>query len=281
MFVILSGYFFHQRGGVVDNVYSSFKTLAVPYLKTGLFCLVFSYTFYDDTFTKQLLYGLFIGNCGNVFSYYTTFPLQGGPMWFLLSLFWCRVTYDIISRRTSRKITGILSFVIFLGAYVIGAKIVTIPLGFGAGLTMLPFYFIGHLLHEYPQKKVFVLYMIPIWLYAVATSYLNMAQFIYGHTPVAFMGGVSGTLVIWNVCKHIKGVFAKLLSYIGRHTLTILCCHSIIYNLRVPLLQSAHIKSPEGLIDDIVFVGGSVLVSGLFLLVKFFNYKIHHRYESF
>lgn len=264
LFVILSGYFFRDKGNLIHASLSNYKALAKPYLITAGVCLLVSCVFFDTDYTIRLLKGFFMGNSGRRGILYSTAEYQSGPMWFLASLFWCKCIFDILFKYLPRY-CGWMCFMLFFVGFIVCSRWISIPLGLGAGLTMLPFYFIGYYLHNHTINIKIDLLILVIWMAAVKYSYLNMAQFIYSILPLAFMGGVSGSIVVWKSCKQIQGCVAVILSYIGRNTLTILCCHSLVYNLRTPILRIYSIE-PECLIDDIVYIGGSVALSIIVLI---------------
>ena len=153
----------------------------------------------------------------------------GGPIWFLLALFWCRLFYNLLYGICRRK-EFLLSLAVSLIAWQIVDKIINLPLCILVGLTALMFYSTGYNFRKIGLEKIkpwHYIVEITIWALSVFTeTYLNMSMYIFMRFPLSIITAVIGTIIILKCSTYIHGLFAKALSFLGRHTLDILVAHT-------------------------------------------------------
>lgn len=102
LFFMVSGYFYRIKP-LSDFWHGNIRSLMVPYMFTCVIAFVLSFMFAMGNY-KDIFYGTFgipstwFGS-GNIASYG-----GNGPLWFLLTLFWCRFIYDLLQRAINNKI---------------------------------------------------------------------------------------------------------------------------------------------------------------------------------
>lgn len=286
LFFILSGYFFKEKDSV-QLIRSDFQKLVIPYIVTIVIvatCTLFSLPISGSLFFHKLLGGIYgcIGSYRMLFPSHT-FNCHAGPAWFLLSIFWCRTYFNTIYKY-KRNHYMLLSCLLFIAFWLIGMLIVNIPLCIGSGFTGILFYAMGVRLKDrgilnfnYWQYILIVL----IWLFAAYYGNINMSQYNYCigpgalHNilsfPISIMGALCGTLVICKLSSFVRGNFQQIMTFIGTHTLGILCCHTVAFALLSNTMRILSLDTKDALAKDIVLVSLSIGLSAMYITLK--NYK--------
>lgn len=254
LFYIFSGYFYKPkqfREVFIGGVHSLVK----PYFVTGAISLLIL-VLIDHLYAYSFLKGLFVGTLGNYDAKYSHWPLQAGPIWFLLSLFWCKLYFNFIYHKFSRfyfEISIALSFVFLY----IGKHYLNLPLCIGSGFASLVFYAIGKKLRDYSLDEVATknLFLnLVVWMAAVHYTTLNLAQYICKLYPLSVAGALCGTLVVYIFSTRISGAIARLLSLIGKQTLTILCCHGVAFAVSNEIVNSSYFINIPYIIDILYLI---------------------------
>ena len=145
LFFILGGYFF-KPSGFKKHLLKDARRLLLPYA-FSVFLLILWFILlgakYDNygMVWRTLQSGMFGSGQIHASPIWGDYPTIG-MIWFLLAMFWCRVTYNIVSRlsATHRFLT---SAVIAMAATVIDNFIINMPFGILTGLSAIMFYMLG------------------------------------------------------------------------------------------------------------------------------------------
>ncbi len=229
LFFFISGFFFKPKSNK-KLIKTDLDRLVKPYILTSILISLFLLCFDSPTAASHSLIGTLVGCEGNEA---TKFQLAGGlrsgPIWFLLALFWCRLFYNVLYGICG-KYEFLLSFVASLIAWQIGYKIINLPLCILVGLTALMFYSAGYNFRKICLENIkpwHYIIGISIWALSVFTeTYLNMSMYIFMRFPLSITTAVIGTIIILKCSTYIHGLFAKILSFLGRHSLDILVAHT-------------------------------------------------------
>jgi len=271
LFFIFSGYFYKPKR-TKELIKNGFNKLLKPYIITALIAFLFLLIFdYQEAINYAI--GIFIGCMGSWNPEIKTNELQAGPIWFLLALFWCKIYYNIIQKKYP-KYTFLICVILTLIFWKIDERIMNLPLCIGCGFTGLLFYGSGVILKERGLSNLkykWIAYA--IWIFAFNYSYLNMAQYIYTCFPLSMLGAICGTITIYDLSTLIKDRVSTIFLYLGKHTLDILCCHTIAWISRIYILQGLHIEEIP-INKDLSYVGLTVLYSILLLSLKSITIKI-------
>lgn len=273
LFIIFSGYYFKIGGG---GILKKNLKLIKPYLITALVgCIILSVFSIDDAL--RYAKGCIVGTVGSPVSKIRFYTWQAGAIWFLLALFWCKVYFALIVKYLNRwwlEASVFLSLIFIFICY----NFINIPLCIGAGFTFLIFYAIGLFLHRIDINAIKHRWLIYLfWFVSLYYTTLNTAQYTYDILPLSILGAVCGTITIYDLSYHIKGYFAKFLTYAGKNTLLILCCHSVAWATKDTILTSLGYDKTEAFSNDIAFLKLTILY---FLVLYLTNKSILKCFKS-
>lgn len=269
LFFIFSGYFYKPKSNK-ELFVNGCKQLLKPYVITAVIAMAISFMCYGKDSGVNYLLGALIGCMGSWNPLIKTHELQAGPIWFLLTLFWCRIYYNIIQRKHPKH-TMLICVLLSLFFWKFSERIINLPFCLGCSFTALMFYGAGKILRENKFDNIkhrWILYL--IWIAAFSLTYLNMAQYIYTCFPLSITGAICGTIAIYDFSQKISVWGRKisiLLIYIGQHTLEILCCHTIAWVSRTYILEILHIGETT-LSMDISYAVLTAIYTTLILIFK-------------
>ena len=225
-FFILSGYTYHKKE---KSVRKDFLQLIVPYIITVIFVLVFnvfrSHGFFMENF-KTILKSAFYG-FGS-----THHEIQSiGAIWFLLTMFFARrIMNALFSIEVNEKIRAIPVFLaMWMGIRI--SEISWIPLNLDLALVAAGFMYIGYCIKLYsiqPEKDLLIGCLI-VWFASLFCGNFEMAARVYAPWLIHCIGAVGGSVCIMALAMELEKnrVLRKSISFIGRHTILLLCIHDL------------------------------------------------------
>lgn len=239
LFFILGGYTFRIPSDSVMFVKKSVKRLLLPYTVTVLLAAGLH-------FTKQSLW-LHTGNPFDNFFYYIKAGLYGsgvtvkpfsdipaiGSIWFLPCLFLARLIFLMILKiaRENKTAAMLISCITTCVGAVIG-KFVFLPWSADIAMFSCGFLYLGYCVRTIEPAAIKWQYLIPtgiIWFGAVSAGGIELAARRYPVFPFCIAGAVAGTLLTVK-CAELLGrlsAIRRVLCFLGRHSLLILCVHKI------------------------------------------------------
>ena len=159
-----------------------------------------------------------------------------GFIWFLPSLFWCRIAYLYIARL---KYPFLLSILVSTASYILGRYVCNLPFGILSGLCGVVFYSAGSYFRQIQISRLQYICLTLCWIGCIFFSQVEMIYFTYKCWPIDICGALGGILCIlklsqyidkspgWEKCK-------KALLWAGTNSLIILCYHCIsVYAVEV------------------------------------------------
>lgn len=102
LFFFVSGYFYKPMPNI-KCVTSNFRSLIIRYYLAGMITALILFIFDRNFFTIYASNYLFDRYCHGVSS---------GPIWFLFSLFWCRIVYNILFKYINYRLILFVLFVL-------------------------------------------------------------------------------------------------------------------------------------------------------------------------
>lgn len=225
LFFFVSGYFFKEKP-IVKNLLHDATRLIIPFLVTLIICAIINgfVIIPEKGFSEFLLVTLkmFAG-------------VDVGAVWFLLALYICKNSYNIVCNNSvSNLIVALIIAILVIGYTFLSYKHIilgTFPICIFPGIAAIPFYYVGVIYKNNVIPK-FLTYILVLW-YFVWSIYTQHTMVIaggkYNIYVLDLLAGVGGTFLVLMICKIIVGILLlnKALSYIGRISLLILCVHSI------------------------------------------------------
>ncbi len=238
LFFIVSGYFY-KPSQIKEHVKKNFRSLVVPYLVTAilmfLLCLLKN-SFHETNIINPLL-GIVVASGSK------GLPMLGdyyvGAIWFLLALFWCRITYNIINQKISQPLQGIVILSVAILSTYIATKIY-IPTNLLQGISAMVFFYIGNLFRKrdlfHVQLNWLILAIGILAMIATMTTSeddypMSMVRCYYGYYPVNVIASCFCTYFIYRFILYMgENISSKILSLLGSLSMLILCIHIIDLN---------------------------------------------------
>lgn len=230
LFFLLAGYF-HRNGDTRTVAVKTAKRLLIPYLATSFVMILNSavkgYLAHDWLeVPKEICAVLFASGGDHQSLYFASFrPI--GAIWFLVALFWCKVIYNLLNtHKNSYWIIPIIS----IAATLTDRYLINLPFAILPGLSALVYYMIGHIVKECSIPKY--IYYLAIALYPLSFMFckIYMVQCYYTCYPLAIVGSCGGVLIIYaisNLVERSNRFLSSGLSWLGRMSLVIMCCHML------------------------------------------------------
>lgn len=235
LFFILGGYFYKPNYNFKDKIKKDNKRLVVPYLFTSSLLLFYNfllvYVGNDPTIMSESVLKVIYGSgSGHASMIGGNIPAIGA-IWFLLALFWCRVSYNFIYCKIGKdKYWWICLCVAFI-ATAIDRYLINLPFAILPGLSAMIFYLIGDYLKQYHISKSVLIICMICWIVSIMYSHIWMVQCHYGMYPIDILGACGGTVFIYWISKLIEKTKIKgLFIWLGVNSLVILCFHLIELN---------------------------------------------------
>lgn len=256
-FFFLSGILFSTSRYSTINSYimSKTKVLLIPYV---LLALLFSFLdprLYDLSLMERQSYlnpyclALDIHSNSDflimelISIFYHGVPITGGPLWFVLALFFVSVLFFIIHHMLKGNTKGIIIYAVFclITGWLLNLYNLILPLGFSTVFTASFFFALGYLakkiikyMTEMSKIKLgtIIIFLSPTYLYAInlngAISLMNneLGNDFFGYIAST----VSGILLIVSIFilfdKFVsKSVLQGILKNIARNALVVLPVH--------------------------------------------------------
>ena len=235
LFFILGGFLF-KPSNIVTHIRKDAKRLLLPYV-FSVFLLILWFVIlgikYDNygMVWRTLQTGLFGSGQYHASPIWGNYPTIG-MIWFLLAMFWCRVTYNMIAKLPKLH-KYLLGAVIAMAATMIDNFIINLPLGILTGLSAIVFYMLGNALNEnlawvHKKHTIFSVVGIVCWLIALRFSSIGMAACHYENYILDIAGACGATWCVYALSRELEkktNYLNSMLSWFGANSMTILCAH--------------------------------------------------------
>lgn len=215
MFFFLSGCFFKECS-VVDRLRKDSRSLLIAYV-VGILLVSLKYA----------VDGFRLSDFSTLIQYGKIQFWDAGPLWFLLSLFWCRGCYNLFSKiRYSTWIAIIFSFLICSFSFEI-----ILPLGIQQGILGLCFYGVGHQFFNAKTvhgKKWLSVPSLALALVAIWIPSIDMHAGLFPIPVLSELTSLGAIIFLWMLTYTLEGKswkWLKGISYCGRMSLLILVVH--------------------------------------------------------
>lgn len=204
-----------------------------------------------------------------------------GMIWFLIALFWSKQLFNLIMLLFPTKYNGsIFLMLAFLGKYL-ADKELYLPQSFDVCLVAVLFLYLGYAFKQ--VYSIFEKYQLPIvmiafciWIFCWEKEiHVDLGGRWYPDFIAGILAAVCGSLCIFTLSQALESCLpvAKVLAFIGRNTLTILCI-SFIDWLALDFWASRGYGFAY-------FARPAIVLSATFIVVmvrKLFQYFFKHRH---
>lgn len=168
------------------------------------------------------------------------------------------------------------SFFISTLALILGKYVINFPFGILTGLCGMVFYSMGNYWKKhknYLDNKWYLATGLIVWIICIKKGHLELALFECNLYPISMLAAFIGTYTIYLLSKKLPTIFSPFMSWVGQHTLLILCYHTlsffIILNLRVYILEPVNIS--------INFIEGMIISLSLGMILPYLHILIHSK----
>ncbi len=272
LFFVISGLFCNGDKKWGDFLRKQFYTLIIPYISYNLIVGIFIYAL--------SAVGVNLPYEHDILSIFYTdifYELPNYPLWFLPALFVSQVVFMIILKlcrylNYKPRIVAITITTAIIG--YIGYKSQPLPLFFDRGLLGVVFYAIGFLFSQTPlwnkpdkYNKIGYYLIVPsIIIYLLTRHCIDMAYAYYDMPYHILLINIFALFISsLYICKLIKSI--PIVTYLGRHSLIVLCTHCIIITPLNIILQK--ICTETNLFYTPFILGVLVIVLLNYLIVPF------------
>ncbi len=233
LFFIISGYFINLKKDFGTYAKAKVKQLLLPYIVTS-FVVILELTIlavlreqnWKCAFAKAAISAVYgSGSTANR----TPFSIQPiGAIWFLLALLWAL----LLTRLLAKIKYSILVLIILLILSVISSKFIWLPWSLQSGVTASIFVYIGILAKEkikfdntWAAIAGTAVYLIEVYM----NVSLSLAKNYFGLYGLSAVGAVLISYAVIYFSKQLGKIriCEKILGFIGKNTLSILCFHLI------------------------------------------------------
>lgn len=232
LYFILSGLFFKDYGNILNFTIKKTNRLLIPFVAFFILylivCVVLSFHLPSLQFILEQVVHPFIGP-----------GILNGPIWFLICLFWVNILYYIVNRLSRHLWIKILSIVIlgFIGL-ILHKENIYLPLFMSSAFSATPFFFFGVILRKLPILykthydnyifigSIFVLIVTTLYCVLEGTPFIEFRTNEYnGNIIGIYLVSIFSVVTLLILCKAIS--WLPIISYVGRFSVIVLCCHAI------------------------------------------------------
>lgn len=240
VFFVLSGYTLKNRDVTKEYVNDKFIRLMVPYFITCLSVLIadivnsgiqdhdLSLNTITSLISRDLLRTFFASGSITKFGS-IELGTRIGAIWFLPALFFAYLFFQIIFKICKERLdtTGVVLAIIAIFGYI-SARFIWLPFSLQSAMVSTFFLYLGYSIKERRllEKIKWYHYIIAISIFGLGVylgySYMGFVRADCIDLFVSVIVGLAGCLLVYGISKAYNG---KLLQYIGKRTLIILCVH--------------------------------------------------------
>lgn len=155
-----------------------------------------------------------------------------GPIWFLVALFWGQNILIYLMQNLNKYKAIFLILLLSIMAIII-SDIIFVPFSILQGISALPFLLVGYILKDYYSifdkiltDKTCVITILTTWIiFVVNYDVMRISYVIY---PLGFSSIIISLAISLLIFRYSYFIDCNLLQKVGKHTLLILCVHTVL-----------------------------------------------------
>lgn len=254
LFFFLSGYLYKDRDAK-DILLRNAKKVLLPYTLTCLFIWLLLIV---KDWNWQWGISIFLANGTD-----TVWGFEGlmvGPLWFLVCYVVAILGFHYVLKLRGKITQLSVILILWWGALNIKNFYGLQPLDILNAVPAMCCLWMGYCLKDESIKRiVFSNWAIVvgsiIWIVCIIYGKLSMAGLIFRLWVVQLVGAFYATLLLYKLIRLIPSRGGKILSYIGRLSLVILCVHSVDYmlNLSNAIVNHLNVSYIWGILLNMTF----------------------------
>lgn len=212
LFFITGGYLYKQKETWL-SVKSDAKRLLIPYFATAVILLIYqilaTIVWGTGGIDKRLISIFWANGSNNHTSAYFSDAPAIGAIWFLWALFWCRLIYNQIARKTNNiYILGTICLSLTVLGIWLDTKIINLPLAILPGLGALLFFWVGHYIRSLGGFEKIPIYIVILglflWIVSFTSGSMSMVRCYYSHPIINILGSVGASIVIYLLISKLR-----------------------------------------------------------------------------
>lgn len=259
LFFIASGFTYRKK----KRSYGSFladkaKRLLIPYFICNFLLFAF-FTLKNGFFSKAAFFGIFYSRTMLMHTEspnnMALMPYLNAPTWFLTCMFLCYAFYEFLERKFPDKKKRRIAVASASAAGILLKYIspVLLPWSIENALYFLILFESGRFLKEEgsewiaENRWIYANFLMIFLLLSYMNGTVNVSVSQYGHSMVIYLAvSVLGTILVMGMARFIEKnmtAAAKILAWLGRHTLPVLCWHLFAIEIMKTVLRMAGLFS--------------------------------------
>ena len=241
LFFVLAGIVFSTSQTNGHRIARDLKRLIVPYIVTCGFIAIFLLIIHHNggggyySSISILLQSVFFGSG----SPYKDIKIIG-EIWFLLGMFWSKRIMDSILLVKNKWVQALIVVSCMGVSIALAATKVWIPSNIDIAFFAVGFVYIGWLLKnriDLIDNPSFLCVMIMLFLMTRCTYTIGLSdRNYYSYWYITIPGAIGASMIVLKIAKCLNKVkwISDFLSFVGRHSLLLLCIHSIDWRMPFP-----------------------------------------------
>ena len=250
-FFVMAGYLLNTAKWGGENffkfIFKSARRLLRPYFVANfawypiwfIFCYCLGVLALYDWANREpvnVFLSTFIGN-----SYKLGFSLILTPLWFLPCLFLAEIFFLKLHDLFANKISLFYVIILLLSAvgYVIGTRVLQIPLGLDVAFVSLIFLLAGNLIKKYNcldkfNLSVWLMLLIILLFVFHFNHAISMNQRNYANIFLFYAGGIAGSLIVMKISMLLADFQNKIfdfIKYCGQQSVIIMVMHMVVLDV--------------------------------------------------
>lgn len=223
MFFICSGLLYKQKD-FKTVVQRNFEKIIIPYLITGIILWILM-----ALLKSQYDYGvaILLGSSPDVTGFggknYTV-----GPLWFLPTFFFAMIFSHFVFELKNERVRWLVIIIAFEFSLIV-ERYLNMPFGISQGIAGCMFVYCGYFCNKYPavlNNKVVIGIGLFSFVLCLLYGRLEFSLHIYKLNLLQVPAAVFATFLSLKVLRKLPKT-SKLLSFLGKNSLLILCIHAI------------------------------------------------------
>ena len=256
IFFIISGYLYKKTEKLSEYVKKKAKTILIPYFIFGAISLIYWFVI-ERYFREQIVNpwipvaNLFLAQAGE-YNF-----IANAALWFLPCLFCTELIFDILKRITKNEKVFLLGIILISAIGLIYNKLdfVSLPFELNTAFVAVGFYYLGYVwknkfeqnfkskINKNWQKvTIAIVCLIITFIFSQINNGISMYGEYYNNYFLMYTCVILGSLAVFMISEIIAK--NKILEFIGKNTLIIMCIHEPIKRVVIKLMSMAT-KIPE------------------------------------
>lgn len=245
-----------RRRVFADRLKESVTELLIPYAVFGVFYILTR----DAGLAAEIK--ILVNSTavsGKYLAYYSTI----GVAWIIPAIFFAQIIYAFILSVCKKKYTLTIAVLIVSALGVVfGVQEIFLPCSLDMAFFMVVFFYAGHMFYEYDLVRW---YISRPWLYFIAAASgayilysctINYADREYGIWALCVLGGISGTLIIFNAAhfteSRITSFIGTLVSAVSRSAFFVILSCALLQPILQGVLSDLAELAEKGMANGII-----------------------------